>query len=302
MFTNRRSRHARRKSLGFTLIELAVVLGVLGIVTAGLWRLMSTSTQQTKDQATAQQQLALINAVKGYLADSNVATGGQALLTSQGAGKTFALALPLTNVAGSCTWPAVTPTSPADTGLCAYLPPGFVGSGAANPTTNPYGQVYNIQVVTGTTSANQGYSFMVLTSGGSTIPDADGGRISNLIGGDGGFLYSSTGVCGSASPTACGAMGAWSANVETAYGFSAALVAVGHVASQSFVATAGTLNYDWLARQVMPNDNGTVAGNTPFTYNTMNTDLFMGPYNSATDTYSGSAAPSIHLHNGFIDG
>ncbi|MDE1902154.1 MAG: tail fiber domain-containing protein, partial [Alphaproteobacteria bacterium] len=49
-------------------------------------------------------------------------------------------------------------------------------------------------------------------------------------------------------------------------------------------------------------DNGTVAGNTPFTYNTMNTDLFMGPYNSATDTYSGSAAPSIHLHNGFIDG
>ena len=45
-----------KKLGGFTLIELAIVLGVVGVMAAGLWRLMSTSGQQTKDQATAQQQ------------------------------------------------------------------------------------------------------------------------------------------------------------------------------------------------------------------------------------------------------
>lgn len=287
MFINRRSRHARRKSLGFTLIELAVVLGVLGIVTAGLWRLMSTSTQQTKDQATAQQQLALINAVKGYLADSTPGTGGQSLMTAPGT--KIKITLPVTNASLTTCRASLATATPPDTGLCSYLPPGFTAG-----TVNPYGQAYNIQLLTGANTATQGYSFMIMTSGGSTIPDANGARISSLIGGDGGFLYSSTNVCGgTVGKTACGAMGAWSTDV-TNYGFGAA-GSGGWIASQSFVATAGTLDYDWLARQVMPGDSGV------YTYNTMTTDLFMGAYNSATDAYSGSTAPAIHLHAGILD-
>ncbi|MDE1902128.1 MAG: type II secretion system protein [Alphaproteobacteria bacterium] len=172
-FVHSRSPSVPRKSRrAFTLIELAVVLGILGIITAGLWRLMSTSTQQTKDMATAQQQLALIAAVKGYLADTTVTTGGQSLLSTAGAGKVFTLALPSTNVTGTCTWPAFTATMPSDTGLCSYLPSGFTSG-----TTNPYGQSYTIQVRTGSVSATQGYTFMVMTTGGSTISDTDGGRV-----------------------------------------------------------------------------------------------------------------------------
>ena len=52
---------------GFTLIEFAIVLGVIGVLAGGLWRLMSAGSQQTKDSATAQQHPALITAVDAFL-------------------------------------------------------------------------------------------------------------------------------------------------------------------------------------------------------------------------------------------
>src|ERR1700691_5380145 len=57
-----------QKKRGFTLIELAIVLSVVGLMTVGIWRLVSSSNQQLKDTATARQQAQLIAAIKTFLA------------------------------------------------------------------------------------------------------------------------------------------------------------------------------------------------------------------------------------------
>ena len=69
--------HKKYRISGFTLIELAIVLGVTGILFGGLWRLLSTSNAQMRDQATANQHAQLISAVSGYL--QSPGAGGEKL-------------------------------------------------------------------------------------------------------------------------------------------------------------------------------------------------------------------------------
>ena len=52
---------------GFTLVELAIVLGVIGLLLAGLFQLTSASSRQINNQITAQQLQGWSKAVKSYL-------------------------------------------------------------------------------------------------------------------------------------------------------------------------------------------------------------------------------------------
>jgi prepilin-type N-terminal cleavage/methylation domain-containing protein len=306
MFT----RYSGKRSLGFTLIELAIVLGVVGIMSAGLWRLMASGSQQTKDQLTAQQHLALINSVTAYLADAG---GGQGLMTEMASNGVYTFKLPTSNISvADCQAHIIQPftTNVATLNLisvntyvqdfCNYIPTGMTAN-----TTNPYGQTYQIQILKDSSNAGtapSSYSFMIVTSigTGTKIPDTDGGRISSLIGGDGGFIYTSTSICPLlaplASPTACGAMGAWSVNTSS---YAVPVAAAGTVASRTFIAPNTNTSMLWLARELMMGDS------TTYTYNTMTTDMFLGTYQAAnpSTTLSGSTtAPAIHLQYGYIDG
>ncbi|MDE2029783.1 MAG: tail fiber domain-containing protein [Alphaproteobacteria bacterium] len=268
---------------GFTLIEMAIVMGVMGVLAAGVWRMMASSSQQSKDQMTGQQQAAVIAAVKGYLNDTTTYGGQTQYLAVANATET----LPSPS---ACPGAANTPTRT----FCSYLPSGF-------SATNPYGQSYTIKLKTGATNAAQNYSFMVMTSGGSAIPDADGGRLSTAVGGDGGFIYTSN-VCGSPPASyACGLMGSWSALLSS-YGLAGAS---GHIASQTFVSAASVTNSDyyWLARVGMPGDAGHV-------YNTMTTDLYMGTgttlqlgsnqiLGANTGSHPSGSLPQINLHGDY---
>ncbi|MDD3030082.1 MAG: tail fiber domain-containing protein [Alphaproteobacteria bacterium] len=251
----------KSRSSGFTLVELAIVLGVAGVLFGGLWRLMSTSNAQMRDQTAANQQAQLIAAVNTYLQTSK----GQKDLADLGPNENGPLKLPpVKDPAGkpSCEGNAPSP------GLCSILP-----AGVSAGTTNPYGQIYNIRIKKDDTlkgTPPRTYSFMIMTSGGDTIPDASGGRISAMIGGDGGFIYS-TDTCGDpAAQYACGSYGSWSSDLhdDDTYGFDADIVKVGHIASRTYYLPSQSANEFWLARSA-------VLGDTNFTYNTMTTGLYL---------------------------
>ncbi len=155
---------------------------------------------------------------------------------------------------------------PTHAGICNFLPPGFFTG-----TTNPYGQTYNVSILKDTSAAGtapQTYSFLILTSGGEVISDTSGGRISAMIGNDGGFIYNSD-VCtttGANATTACGSYGAWASTLIT-YGY--ATGATGRVASRTYYAPSQNLSDYWLARKLVP-------GDTAFVYNTMQTPFYLG--------------------------
>lgn len=246
---------------GFTLIELAIVLAVAGLLFVGLWRLLSSGNQQVRDQAAASQQTQLIASIKGFLASAQ----GQLYMTNQ-ASYTMALPLPSVNTPTTCTVAATVNT------ICSYLPVGFI-----NTTPNSYNQTYVIQVLKDNPTAGvkpNNYSFMIVTTNGDVIPDTSGGRISGFIGGDGGFVYS-TNVCGGPANFACGAYGAWGFDVTVAgpasYGFASGVATAGHIATRSFVSSSANNQFPWLDRYLMTGD----PANAP-PYNTMSTDLFLG--------------------------
>ena len=58
---------AAKTRRGFTLVELAIVLGIIGLLLAGLFQLTSASSRQINNQITAQQLQAWSKAAKSYL-------------------------------------------------------------------------------------------------------------------------------------------------------------------------------------------------------------------------------------------
>ena len=260
MYRTGKYRTSRLATFGFTLIEMAIVLGVAGLLFTGLWRLLATGNAQMRDQATASQQAQLAASINTYLQSSE----GQSFMGALAPNTSGPLTLPpLATPAGNAGCAAALGSHG---GLCAMLPPG------TNVTTaNPYGQTYSVQILKDNSATNvapQTYSFMIMTSGGETISDTSGGRISAMIGNDGGFIYS-TDVCTTGSTfanTACGSYGSWS-STWASYGFAAG-PGVGHIASRTYYAPSQSLSDYWLARKLVP-------GDTTFTYNTMQTPMYL---------------------------
>lgn len=248
MFISLNKKRCGRGRRGFSLVELAIVLGVASLLFAGLWRLMASGNAQLRDQTAADQHRQLIAGVSEYLAS----TSGQTLLTG--------MAL---NVAQQLALPAAAAVCVAGSGaLCEFLPTGF-----HNGTTNAYAQLYSIRIrkdsEDATSQAPITYSFIIITSAGDVIPDTSGGRISSMIGGDGGFIYAAN-VCG--LNWACGAYDAWAIN-PTIYGFGAGVA--GHVASRTYI-SGGAASDPWLARVDMP-PIGSMSD-----LNTIQTDISLG--------------------------
>ena len=264
---------------GFTLVELAIVLGVAGFLFTGLWRLLSNGNQQLKDSAAASQQTQLISAVKSFLASPE---GKQFMGTSSplAVGANMLLPLPTAaNPAGSAGCATDTQfTTPGIPATQAQVWCNTMPSGLSMGTINSYGQGnvrIRIRAESATTVAGQApstYSFMMITQRGDTISDASGGRISSQIGSDGGFIYTSP-TCpsgGALAGYACGAYGAWSIDPTATYGYAAGSVVAGHIASMTYVSPDQAANLPWLARQPIP-------GDVNATYNTLaaGTNLYL---------------------------
>ena len=286
-------RYVKRRTLGFTLVEMAIVLGVAGLLFTGLWRLLASGNAQMRDQAAASQHLQLANAVNTYL-QSQEGQGFMAAIAAQGWQN---LTLPsAANPAGSagCAGDATMVVFADHRGLCNALPPGF-----NTTTTNAYGQTYMVNVKKDATAAGtapQTFSFVVMTLNGDTISDTSGGRISAMIGNDGGFIYSSD-VCTAGNTfagTACGAYGAWSVVVNT-FGLTGV---AGHVASRTFYSPSQNLSDYWLARKFVSGDSLTAPG-----YNRMYTPLYLGGQTSyfGTDNTLTTGGGTVNMQAGTLN-
>lgn len=276
---------SRASRAGYTLVELAIVLAVAGLLFTGLWRLLAGGNLQLKDAATATQQQQLISAVKGYLLSSE----GVSIITTKGAGTAWQLLMPSSAATAAGTAGCATDGNMTNTpGFCNYLPSGFWSG-----TTNPYGQTYNVYVLNSTPATS--YSFMIVTSGGETISDSSGGRISSQIGADGGFIYNNN-VCGApAASNACGAYGAWSQTLAANQNYKITPPGTGgYVASRTYYTPDQDANQPWLARTLLNNNIG---------YNTMSTNLFLGGQNAymGISTTATTGGGSVNLQDGTIN-
>jgi prepilin-type N-terminal cleavage/methylation domain-containing protein len=163
-------------SRGFSLVELAIALGIVGLLTFGLFRLMMSGGQETENQAAAAQQLQVVKAVQSLIA-ANLSSGIN--VNAKPDNTPFAL-----------TWSG----GASGQNVADYLPTGF-------QQTNVFGHQFNVVVRPGTTlgGSPRRVDFAVVTSGGTgTISDTRGGRIAAAMGAEGGFVpvASSTNVLG----------------------------------------------------------------------------------------------------------
>ena len=270
--------HRRSRGRGFTLVELAIVLAVASLLFAGLWRLMSAGNAQLRDQAAAEQMNQLLAATRNFLASGNSTSFKNSVIIAEGGTDTCP---PIATVPNGCV--GNLPLNEA--AFASYLPPGFNEN-----TENPYGQKYEIQVRIPNDQKADNYSFMIKTKEGSIIPDASGGRIAAIIGGDGGFIYQGD-VCASslsvaANSAACGSFGGWAIDI-TDYDFN---TGSGYLTARSIGGVTG--KNPWLARN---HDLGPANAGE---YNTMHVPLGfetgVAPINMNGNT--------INLQEGKIDG
>jgi prepilin-type N-terminal cleavage/methylation domain-containing protein len=150
------SASSRTARSGFTLVELAIVMAVSGLLFGGLFQLLSNSNAQITAQSAAQQQQAMVRAVRTYVVNNFNA------LTLLPVGAPGVQVIPLANL---------TPPPPAI------------------PTANPYSQNYNVYVRNEPPAGSNVVSFMIVDSGGRALVDSLGGNVASLIGSDGGFVY-----------------------------------------------------------------------------------------------------------------
>lgn len=209
------------KIRGFSLLEMALALGISGVVLGGAWQLMNTTGKQTEAAGLANHALAVARATSDYLTSNRTA-----ILTQ----------LPdLTT--NSVTRIKVTSTDTGNATLTDLQTYGALNSTFVNQ--NSYAQTYAVYVKRqdGGPAGVDGSDRLiglVLTTGGQAISDAMGNAIAGRIGAAGGFIFSDDNPAyPTAATTIRGTAGGWTlTSLSSTAGWSTigTVATVGHIA------------------------------------------------------------------------
>ncbi len=260
---------SRRKAGGFSLLEVTLALGISGMLLAGIWQISSVSLQQREIISLAGQSTSVVGAAQNYI------NGQRAAL----------LALPQLATIGSVARIKVTSADTGDTSDSiqekGYLPRSFVN-------TNSYGQAYAVYVrredagTTGVVDVSDRLVGLVVTTGGSAIPDTVATKLVGRIGASGGFLYAADNPAApTAATTARGLAGAWSIDL-TSSGWSG----IGSVAQAGRL--AALVN-------VLPTGSSAQAGATQLN----DLDDGVTDYTTLFNVYGGSGAGEANTVGGY---
>lgn len=204
------------KQKGFTLVELAIGLSVLGLLFAGVWRLIGNMNQQLQDQSVARQTRTILEAAINYTSAqrSNLLT-----LVPDGG------------------WRAIgftTETPPLPPLIPQYLPSGV-------SQTNAFGQTYRVLV---RRQGNNLDTFVTATGATTPMKETRLIRLASLVGADGGAVRPDNPTTGvNESQVVTGAYGGWSMPVSDFTGSGVALAPYDVVVSSFYSRNVMTANY-----------------------------------------------------------
>lgn len=188
---------------GFSLLEMSVALGISGILFGAIWQLTASVGQQREVAGIVTQATAVTAAAQNYIGNNRLTL----------------LALPqlaaLNNVARIKLMSGDTGHTADSVQGAGFLPQSFVN-------TNSYGQTYVLYVqrqdggIIGSIDNNDKLIGLLVTNGGTIIPDAQGAKISSSMGAAGGFMFASENPAPpSAATTARGSNGGWSIDLAS---------------------------------------------------------------------------------------
>ena len=185
----------KKRQLGLTLIETAMVLGVVAISMAGLSKMLADNARSTRVKATSERMIEVVGAAERYV-NANYTQ----LLNLAGAGTP--VVIPVGKACATCAIPA------GPGGLPSVQGGGFLSSTFID--SNPSGQRHAI-LVREPTAGN--LEVLITAWGGNPFADDDLGSVSGLIGSGGGGVYSNN----PNAPTTqvVGSYGGWNTNVAT---------------------------------------------------------------------------------------
>lgn len=158
-----------KRSLGVTLLEMIITMGIMSMLMVGIVRMMDTATEDAKASVTALHLKTIGDSANAYIKD-NYST--------------------ITAVA--------TATTPVLLRVSDLVASGHLTGGAT--AVNPRGQTTCVLVLEPTANNLLG---VVVTEGGDTIDDLTLGQIAATVGGSGGGIYSTN------TAQFRGAMGGW---------------------------------------------------------------------------------------------
>lgn len=225
---------------GFTLIEMAIVLLIAGLLVAGIGQIVGSAQKQRFDQASANEMRSIVTGTERMLVDQQAA-----LTTLMPFDESYKLADTTPNAIPGCGNGAI-----LNCLVTSYLPNGFDLTG------------YTIGILRHDVASRPSFRALIIRTPDNALDDGRLARVASLIGNQGG-LVSNSGNNGNVS----GVMGSWSV-VSTQYAIPLTSAPKGSIAALTNTVDA-QINTNTLSRI---NPMGTVQSEA----NTMYTDLYMG--------------------------